>query len=120
MGIFVRKFIYQSSDRVETSCSLFRLFRLIQDIEHRLGRTKNDSVATYSDRIIDIDILAYDDSDKYSQCAYLILKWKNAVLCWSHCAILPRNGFIRCCLNRHKLLEECPDNGRVLKIVVKS
>jgi 2-amino-4-hydroxy-6-hydroxymethyldihydropteridine pyrophosphokinase len=45
---------------VETSLSPFALLAKTQEIEKELGRTVK-SVNGYSDRVIDIDILLYDD-----------------------------------------------------------
>ncbi len=46
---------------VETSLTPRQLLRATQRIERAMGRTKK-SCGTYHDRIIDIDILLYDDS----------------------------------------------------------
>lgn len=107
---------------VETSCSLFRLFRLIQDIERRLGRTKNNATATYSDRIIDIDILAYNDSviNTLELCVPHPQMEKRRFVLEPLCDIAPTWIHPVLLKSARKLLEECPDNGRVLKIVVKS
>lgn len=53
--------------RVETKLSPNALFRVTQQIEREMGRTQKSSVdpqqskVVYHDRIIDIDILLYDD-----------------------------------------------------------
>ena len=45
---------------IETTLSPFELLAKTQEIEKKIGR-KTKSTETYSDRIIDIDILFYDD-----------------------------------------------------------
>ena len=47
--------------RVSTDFSPMEVLRLTQDIEHSLGRLKKSVDGQYSDRLIDIDILLYDD-----------------------------------------------------------
>lgn len=47
--------------RVETDLSPFAVLRITQDIERRMGRTHKSVGGIYHDRIIDIDILLYDD-----------------------------------------------------------
>lgn len=47
--------------RVETDLSPFAVLRLTQDIERHMGRTHKSVGGIYHDRIIDIDILLYDD-----------------------------------------------------------
>ena len=46
---------------VETSLTPFRLLRTLQEIEREMGRTSKTHKGVYEDRIIDIDILLYDD-----------------------------------------------------------
>ncbi|MDO4755336.1 MAG: 2-amino-4-hydroxy-6-hydroxymethyldihydropteridine diphosphokinase [Parabacteroides sp.] len=46
--------------KLQTSCSLFSLLEMTQAIELELGRT-NKTHDSYQDRVIDIDILLYDD-----------------------------------------------------------
>lgn len=46
---------------VNTSYSPMEVLRITQDIERSLGRLKKSINGTYSDRMIDIDILLYDD-----------------------------------------------------------
>lgn len=45
----------------ETALSPFEVLRRTQEIERQLGRTSKSSGGEYHDRIIDIDILLYDD-----------------------------------------------------------
>ena len=45
----------------ETSLSPLRLLRETQTIERAMGRTQKSEGGIYHDRIIDIDILLYDD-----------------------------------------------------------
>ena len=47
--------------RVETLLSPYELLSVTQDIERFLGRTKKSVNGQYHDRIIDIDILLYDN-----------------------------------------------------------
>ena len=47
--------------RVETSLSPYELLSVTQDIERFLGRTKKSINGQYHDRIMDIDILLYDN-----------------------------------------------------------
>lgn len=47
--------------RVETDLSPFAVLRITQDIERHMGRTHKSVGGIYHDRIIDIDILLYDD-----------------------------------------------------------
>lgn len=47
--------------RVETDLSPFAVLRTTQDIECHMGRTHKSVGGIYHDRIIDIDILLYDD-----------------------------------------------------------
>lgn len=47
--------------RVETDLSPFAVLRTTQDIERHMGRTHKSVGGIYHDRIIDIDILLYDD-----------------------------------------------------------
>lgn len=47
--------------RVETDLSPFAVLRNTQDIERHMGRTHKSVGGIYHDRIIDIDILLYDD-----------------------------------------------------------
>ena len=46
--------------KVETPLSPLELLKAVQAIETQMGRTRKDS-AHYQDRIIDIDIILYDD-----------------------------------------------------------
>lgn len=46
---------------VETSLTPEELLSVTQRIEHTLGRTRKSVDGQYSDRLIDIDILLYDD-----------------------------------------------------------
>lgn len=45
---------------LETSLSPIEILHITQDIEKELGRTKKSVNGSYSDRLIDIDILLYD------------------------------------------------------------
>ena len=47
--------------RCITTLSPFAILHLTQDIERAMGRTVKSSDGQYHDRIIDIDILMYDD-----------------------------------------------------------
>ena len=47
--------------RVKTSLSPYELLSVTQDIERFLGRTKKSVNGQYHDRIMDIDILLYDN-----------------------------------------------------------
>jgi 2-amino-4-hydroxy-6-hydroxymethyldihydropteridine diphosphokinase len=47
--------------RVETELSPHALLRITQQIERDMGRTQKSVDGQYHDRIIDIDILLYDD-----------------------------------------------------------
>ena len=47
--------------RCITTLSPFEILHLTQDIERAMGRTVKSSHGQYHDRIIDIDILMYDD-----------------------------------------------------------
>jgi len=46
---------------VETQLQPLELLRCLQGIEKELGRKKSKKIADYQDRIIDIDILLYED-----------------------------------------------------------
>lgn len=46
---------------LETSLSPIEILHITQDIEKELGRTKKSINGSYSDRLIDIDILLYDN-----------------------------------------------------------
>lgn len=46
---------------LETSLSPIEILHITQDIEKELGRTKKSVNGSYSDRLIDIDILLYDN-----------------------------------------------------------
>ena len=45
---------------LETSLSPIEILHITQEIEKELGRTKKSVTGSYSDRLIDIDILLYD------------------------------------------------------------
>lgn len=45
---------------LETSLSPIEILHIMQEIEKELGRTKKSVNGSYSDRLIDIDILLYD------------------------------------------------------------
>lgn len=47
--------------KIDTSHSPHELLRVAQSIEQTMGRTHKSVNGVYSDRIIDIDILIYDD-----------------------------------------------------------
>ena len=47
--------------KIETSFTPHELLRVTQDIERAMGRTHKSINGNYSDRIIDIDILLYED-----------------------------------------------------------
>jgi len=47
--------------KLETIISPFELLDITQDIERELGRTLKTSGVLYEDRLVDIDILLYDD-----------------------------------------------------------
>lgn len=46
---------------VDTSLSPFGVLEITQQIERELGRTKKSIGGVYSDRLIDIDLLLFDD-----------------------------------------------------------
>jgi len=46
---------------VRTALSPFQLLEATQDIEWEMGRTTKSEAGVYHDRVIDIDILLYDD-----------------------------------------------------------
>lgn len=46
---------------VRTALSPFQLLEATQNIEREMGRTTKSEVGVYHDRVIDIDILLYDD-----------------------------------------------------------
>lgn len=46
---------------VRTALSPFQLLEATQDIEREMGRTTKSKAGVYHDRVIDIDILLYDD-----------------------------------------------------------
>lgn len=47
--------------RIDTPLSPFKVLTLTQNIEKEMGRTHKSTNGIYCDRIIDIDILLYDD-----------------------------------------------------------
>ncbi len=47
--------------RIETGLSPIQLLRMTQKIEKEMGRTKKTSGTNYQDRIIDIDLIMYDN-----------------------------------------------------------
>lgn len=47
--------------KMETCLSPMELLDVTQDIERKMGRTEKSANSVYHDRIIDIDILLYDD-----------------------------------------------------------
>lgn len=47
--------------KIETTLSPHRVLEVTQEIERELGRMNKSENGTYEDRIIDIDILLYDD-----------------------------------------------------------
>ena len=47
--------------KVRTTLSPFELLDITQDVEKSLGRKEKSSNGIYHDRVIDIDILLYDD-----------------------------------------------------------
>ncbi|MDR1370872.1 MAG: 2-amino-4-hydroxy-6-hydroxymethyldihydropteridine diphosphokinase [Dysgonamonadaceae bacterium] len=47
--------------RIKTDLSPTRLLKVTQNIEKEMGRTKKSSGNFYQDRIIDIDLIIYDD-----------------------------------------------------------
>lgn len=47
--------------KVRTALSPFELLDITQDVEKSLGRKEKSSNGIYHDRVIDIDILLYDD-----------------------------------------------------------
>ncbi len=47
--------------RIDTPLSPFKVLTLTQNIEKEMGRTHKSTNGIYHDRIIDIDILLYDD-----------------------------------------------------------
>lgn len=47
--------------RIETQLTPRAVLEATQAIEHEMGRTEKSDVGQYHDRIIDIDILLYDD-----------------------------------------------------------
>ena len=47
--------------KVRTALSPFELLDITQDVEKSLGRKEKSSNGIYHDRVIDIDILMYDD-----------------------------------------------------------
>lgn len=47
--------------KLETVCSPFELLAVTQQIERELGRTVKTSNSSYQNRLIDIDILLYDN-----------------------------------------------------------
>lgn len=46
---------------VETQLSPLEILKITQEIEHEMGRTHKSVNGAYSDRVIDIDLLLYDD-----------------------------------------------------------
>jgi len=46
---------------IDTSLTPYELLRVTQGIERSMGRTRKSINGNYSDRIIDIDILLYED-----------------------------------------------------------
>ena len=46
---------------VETTLFPFQLLQVTQEIEKELGRTQKSADGTYSDRLIDVDLLLYED-----------------------------------------------------------
>ncbi|MDR3061597.1 MAG: 2-amino-4-hydroxy-6-hydroxymethyldihydropteridine diphosphokinase [Dysgonamonadaceae bacterium] len=47
--------------RIETSLSPIQLLKITQEIEKEMGRTEKSSGTGYQDRIIDIDLILYDN-----------------------------------------------------------
>lgn len=47
--------------KVRTALSPFEILDITQDVEKSLGRKEKSSNGIYHDRVIDIDILLYDD-----------------------------------------------------------
>lgn len=47
--------------KVRTALSPFEILNITQDVEKSLGRKEKSSNGIYHDRVIDIDILLYDD-----------------------------------------------------------
>ena len=60
-GFEADKSFVNAAVRCITTLSPFEILHLTQDIERAMGRTVKSSDGQYHDRIIDIDILMYDD-----------------------------------------------------------
>ncbi|MDD3406028.1 MAG: 2-amino-4-hydroxy-6-hydroxymethyldihydropteridine diphosphokinase [Sphingobacteriia bacterium] len=112
---------YNQVIMVETNDSLWQVFSTIQEIEQNFGRDKKTVANIYADRMLDIDILAYDQK--------VINTWE---LCVPHpkmalrrfileplCDIAPT--WVHPVLRKpvHMLLLECTDDKKVLKTVLK-
>lgn len=52
---------------VDTACRPMELLELTQQIERLLGRTHKTAGGHYADRLIDIDILSYDDLSMHTE-----------------------------------------------------
>ena len=103
--------------KLETSLDVFSVFEKINEIEKVMGRSAKTDKG-YLDRLIDIDILFYDDlilNCSELQVPHPRLHLRKFVLT-PLVEIIPY--FIHPVLNKtiQQLFEECNDEGRVIKI----
>jgi len=104
---------------VETDSSPFELLKKTQDIEFEVGRTSKSKFGNYSSRIIDIDIVLYNDYQILSELLtipHLLFRERRFVL-QPLCDLAP--NFIDPITKKaiFDILEVCKD-GSVLKIVM--
>ena len=61
MGFKTTHLFYNMAICIETTCSATEILKITQQIEKDLGRKQKSVNRVYHDRVIDIDILLYDD-----------------------------------------------------------
>ena len=66
VGFMSENYFINAAIEIKTYLPIYRILKIIQKIEHLMGRTQKSSKGVYHDRIIDIDILTYGNKKIHS------------------------------------------------------
>ena len=111
---------YNAAILLQTSLSAAEVLNIIRIIENQLGRVRNENAIGYSSRIIDIDIILYENQiidtpelqiphPRFTQRKFVLLPMQDLSWQWKH----PQTQ-----QNLEQIIKECTDTSDCKKIAV--
>ena len=111
---------YNAAILLQTSLPAAEVLNIIRTIENQMGRVRNENAIGYSSRIIDIDIILYENQiietqelqiphPRFTQRKFVLLPMQDLSWQWKH----PQTQ-----QNLEQIIKECTDTSDCKKIAV--